>query len=401
MDSIRRSEDRNWLAWGLAASVLACIWLVAASAAVAATGHGSAELRLAQHGKGRTLSGQGVSVVVGSPAQQAGKVLTLPISSVELGTPAAATSDGWLRFKQGKRSVALNGLRFDLGAGTLSGKLGGKELAVFRLGAPAQVDAAAGSVSLAGGKLRLTAAAAGALKQRLGLERALLRKGVGTLWLSAQATPPSKSTPNPPSPPAPSRVSVPVASGELGWGVLASWRKYVLGNFPPGSAGTITTAGGATEHGTLSEPSGYFGFPMATGSTATFEQGLNGTTDRLVLETEGSVTFAKPAHCIIEVELADLVVTLDGASSSIVLDSVYDIDTPPGCTDQPAVPSSDVNFASLDLSGVGPVYSDGGKTVTWGGIPATLTAEGSAAFGLPNYKEGQELDPVTITVGLE
>jgi hypothetical protein len=149
----------------------------------------------------------------------------------------------------------------------------------------------------------------------------------------------------------------------------------------------------------LSEPSGYFGFPEAGGSS--FERGLNGAADKLVLETEGSVTFAKPAHCIMEVEVADLVVTLDGASSSIELDSVYDIDTPPGCTDEPAVPTSDVTFARLDLSGVTPAYSNGGKTVTWSAIPATLTAEGSAAFGLPNYKAGQVLDPVTVTVGLE
>lgn len=400
MDGNRVTEERKWPAWGIAAGVLACIWLVAAPSAPAAPGHGSAEVRLAQHAKGRTLSGQGVKVVAGTPAQRAGNVLTLPISSVEPGAAAAATSEGRLRFKQGKRSIALSGLRFDLAAGTLSGKLGDQEIAVFQLGAPAQVDAAAGKVALSNGKLRLTAEAATALKQRLGLERPLVRKGVGTLWLWAQATPgkPAPANPEKPAPPKPSRVAVPVVSGAADWGVLASWRKYILGNVPPGSAGTITTADGATANGTLSEPSGYFDFPEAGGST--FEKGLNGATDRLVLETEGSVTFAKPAHCIIEVKLADLVVTLDDAGSSIELDSVYDIDTPPGCADQPAVPSSDVTFATLDLSGVTPVYSDGGKTVTWSAIPATLTAEGSTAFGLPNYKEGQALDPVTVTVDL-
>jgi hypothetical protein len=280
----------------------------------------------------------------------------------------------------------------------LNGKLGDQEIVVFQLGAPAQVNAALGSVSLSGGKLRLTAAAAIVLKQQLGLERALVRKGVGVLWLSAQANPGKPANPRKLAPLNPTRVAYPVVSGEADWGVLASWRKYILGNFPPGSAGTITTADGATEHGTLSEPSGYFGFPETGGSS--FERGFDGATDRLVLQTEGSVTFAKPAHCIIEVELVDLVVTLDGASSSIALDSVYDIDTPPGCTDQPAVPSSDVTFASLDLSGVTPVYSPDGKTVTWSAIPATLTAEGSAAFGLPQYKEGQALDPLTVTVDL-
>ena len=389
-------EDRKWRAWGLAAAALACVWLIAPPSAPAAPGQGSAEVRFAQHAKGRTLSGQGVKVVAGPPARQAGNVLTLPISSVESGT-ATAAGDGWLRFKRGKRGVVLGALRFDLAAGVLNGRLGGREIAVFRLGGPAQIDAAAGRASLSGGRLRLTAKAARVLKQRLGLERALVRKGVGVLWLSAQTTPGS-STPVSPEKPKPTRVAYPVVSGEADWGVLASWRKYILGDFPPGSAGTITTADGATEHGTLSEPSGYFGFPDA--GAGTFERGFDGATDRLVLQTEGSVTFAKPMHCIIEVELADLVVTLDGAGSSIALDSVYDIDSPPGCADQPAVPTSDVTFASLDLSGIAPVYSPDGKTVTWSAIPATLTAEGSAAFGLPQYEEGQALDPLTVTVGL-
>jgi hypothetical protein len=395
MDRIRLVEVRMRMGWVLALVAVASLSL--AASARAAAGQGTADVRLAQHGKGRTLSGQGVKVVAGAPALKNGNVLSLPISSVETGSPAAAGSDGWLRFKRGKRGVVLSSLRFDLSAGTLNGNLGGEAISVFRLGAPAQIDPATGKVALSGGNLRLTAEAARALKQQLGLERALVRKGVGVLWLSAQANLAPK--PQPVNPPAPTRVAVPVESGEIGWGVLASWRNYVL-NVPP--AGTITTADGATANGSLSAPSGYFGFPMASGGTASFERGLHGATDRVVLQTEGSVKFAKPAHCIIEVKLADLLVTLDGPDSSIVLDSVYDIDTPPACTDQPAVPTDDVEFASLDPSGIDPVYSDDGKTVTWTGIPATLTAEGSTAFGLSGqYKPGQALDPVTVTVGLE
>jgi hypothetical protein len=394
MDRIRLVEVRMRMGWALALVAVAS-FSVAASAQAAA-GQGAADIRLAQHGKGRTLSGQGVKVMAGAPALKNGNVLSLPISAVETGSPAGAGSDGWLRFKRGKRGVVLNSLRFDLGAGTLNGKLGGEDLAVFRLGTPAQVDPAGGKVSLSGANLRLTAEAADVLEQKLGLERSLARKGVGVLWLAAQANLAPKPQPVPP--PAPSRVAVPVESGEIGWGVLASWRNYIL-NVPP--AGTITTADGATANGSLAAPSGYFGFPMATDGTAGFERGLHGATDRLVLQNEGSVKFAKPAHCIIEVKLADLLVTLDGADSSIVLDSVYDIDTPPTCTDQPAVPTDDVEFASLDLSGIAPVYSEDGKTVTWSGIPATLTAEGSTAFGLSGqYKPGQALDPVTVTVGL-
>lgn len=386
MNSSRRSEDRNWLAWSLVASALVCVWLVAASSASAVPGHGSAEIRFAQHEKGRTLSGQGVKVIAAAPAAKNGDFLSLPIATVDPQGTGSAGSDGSLRFTQGKRSAILGSLRFDFGAGTLNGALDGKEIAVFSLGAPAGVNPTSGAVSLGGGKLRLTADAATALKQKLGLERALRRDGVGMVWLAARANP--------------TRVSVPVVSGGTDWGVLASWRKYVLGFQGPGSVGTITTAGGATANGTLSEPSGYFGFPAAGGST--FEKGLYGASEKLVLKTQGSVTFAKPGHCIIEVKFADLVVTLDGAGSSLALDSVYDIDKPEGmsCGPVPAVATADVTFASLNLSGIAPAYSGDGKTITWSAIPATLTAAGAAAFGLPQYQEGQALDPVTVTVGL-
>jgi hypothetical protein len=393
MESIRRGGDWTWPARGFAAGLLACVSLLSASSVAAAAGQGSAEMRFAQHGKGRSLSGQGVSILAGAPAQKQGNVLSLPITAVDSSAAAAAASaDGRLRFKRGKRVVALSALRFDLAAGTLEGKLAGDEVTVFRLGTAAQVDAGAGAVSLSGGALRLTAEAAAALKQRLGLEHALNRRGIGRVWLSARANPAA------PAPAKSARVAVPVVSGQLGWGVLASWRKYVLGFQGPGSTGTITVADGATANGTLSEASGFFGFPAAGG---TFERGIDGTTDKLVLETQGSVTFAKPGHCIVEVSFADLVVTLDGVGSSLALDSVYDIDTPESgsCGPQPAVATGDVTFAKLDPSGVAPVYSADGRTVTWSAIPATLTAAGAAAFGT-GYPEGEALDPVTITVGL-
>lgn len=381
----KRLNQRGTIASGIAIAALACIWLMTASSAWAVSGHGSAELKLAQHDKGRSLSGQGVSILAGAPAQKSGSLLSLPIASLELGAAPSAASDGWIRFKRGKRAVVLNGVRLDLAAGTLNGKLDGEELAVFRLGAAANVNAHTGTASLAAGSLRLTSAAATALREKLGLERALLRNGIGMVWLSAQANP--------------TRVAKPVVSGEAGWGALASWRKYVLGNQGPGSVGTITTADGVSAHGTLSETGAYFGFPAAGGS---FERGLYGASDKLVLRTQGSVTFAKPGHCIVEVNLADLVVTLDGSSSSLALDSVYDIGTfnGMGCTPQPAVATPDVAFAALNLSGISPTYSADGKTVTWSAIPATLTAAGSVAFGLPQYKAGQELDPVTVTVGI-
>jgi len=379
----KRLNARSPIAWALATGALACIWLLAASSAWAVSSHGTAELRLAQHGKGRTLSGQGVSVVPGSAAQKSGALLSLPISTLDFGAAPAAGSEGSLTFKRGKKAVGLSGLKFDLAAGTLNGKLGDKDLAVFRLGAPVNLNSTSGRVTLSEGSLLLTDAAARELRDELDLERALVRKGVGMVWLSAQANP--------------IRVTKTVASGSTDWGVLASFRSYVLGSQGPGSIGTITTAGGATAHGTLSEPSAFVAFPATSGS---FQQGLYGASDKLVLHTQGSVTFAKPGHCIVEIDLADLVVTLDGSSSSLALDSVYEIGTfnGMGCTPQPAVATTSVDFASLDLSGIAPSWSADGKTVIWSAIPATLTAAGSLAFGLPQYQAGKALDPVTVSV---
>ncbi|HEX7278225.1 MAG TPA: HtaA domain-containing protein [Solirubrobacterales bacterium] len=383
MDRIQLMEKREAMGWLLALMILAGLLL--AAPAQGAAGQGTADIRLAQHDKGRTLSGQGVKVGTAAPGSKAGSVLSLPISTVAPGSPASAGSDASISFQLGKRSAVLSGLRFDLTAGTLHGKLGGQELAFFRIAAPAQANPVSGKVSLSEGVLRLTADAADALEQQLGLERALVRKGVGMVWLSAQANP--------------VRVhAVPVVSGDADWGILASWRKYVLGMFgPPQSVGTITTADGATANGNLAEPSGYFDFPAASG---TFEDGLYGAADKLVLRTQGSVTFAKPFHCIMEVKFSDVLVTLDGASSTLSLDSATDIDTPEGMTCGPQPPASfaDVTFATLDLSGVTPTYSADGKTITWSAIPATLTAAGSAAFVPSRYPAGQALDPVTITV---
>jgi len=344
---------------------------------------------LASHAKGRTLSGQGVTIEAGSPAAKNDRTLSLPISAVDPGAGASATADGWLRFQRGKKGVVVSALRFDFAAGTLKGKLGDEEISIFNLGAAANLNATTGAVSLQDAKLRLTADAAGALKQKLGLARALRRDGVGMAWLSAKAKPVLEAAKS-------------VASGSAAWGMLASWRTYVLGHQgPPPPApptnGTIEVSGGATATGPLNDPATTYAFPAAGGS---FERGLYGATDKLVLQTQGSLEFAKPMHCIQEIELTDLTLTIDGANSSIVVgDYSYDIDqfTGKACVDLPGVLEQDTKFATLDPSAVTPTYSADGKTVTWANVPATLTAAGAVPFA-PTYKAGQPLDPVTITV---
>jgi hypothetical protein len=372
-------------------TLVALAALVAAMAAFAApagaaSGQGTAAMVLAEHSKGRTLSGQGVKVLAAAPATKTGHTLSLPITAVDPSATAAATATGSLQFKRGKQSATLTGLHFNLGGDVLTGSLDGEQLDLLKLGSKASANASSGAVAIDGGKLRLTAAAAGALKQKLGLQRALRRDGVGMVWLAAQANPAHEA-------------AKPVTSGSAGWGVLASWRAYVLGEFGPGSVGTIAVGDGATASGPLTSPTTVFGFPATGGS---FERGLYGASDKLALKTQGNVVFAKPGHCIIEVKFGDLEVSLNGANSSLTLDSGYDVDTPKGkvCESQPPVANADVNFAKLDLSGIAPAYSADGKTVTWTAIPASLTAAGSVAFLGGKYAVGQALDPVTITVGI-
>lgn len=384
------SEDSKFKRTGtaLTALIAAMVALAALAApASAASGKGEAVIILADHAKGRTLSGQGVKLLAGAPATKTDHNLSLPVSAVDPGANASASTDGALSFKRGKKSVELSGLRFNLSAGTLHGVLGGSEVDVFKVAGAAAANAAGGAVSLNDGKLYLTADAAKALRQKLGLERALRRDGVGMAWLAAKANPALAAA----------RA---VTSGVTEWGVLASWRAYVLGQQgPPMSKGTIAVEDGASANGNLAEASAFFAFPASGGS---YEKGLYGAADKLTLTTQGAVKFAKPFHCIIEIKLASLELVLDGANSALVVgDYGYDIDefNGMGCNDKPAVLAPGTKFATLDLSAVSPAYSADGKTVTWSAIPAALTAAGAVPFA-PTYKAGQPLDLITITVGL-
>ncbi|MEZ5076355.1 MAG: HtaA domain-containing protein [Solirubrobacterales bacterium] len=371
-----------------AGATLAVLGLAAACAAVLAApagavpSNGAAQIVTADHDRGRTLSGQGGKLRPAAGTWREDGKVTLPAPAFD---PSGGIVDraGNLRFRKGKRGVPLAGIHIDLATRTLSGRLGGSEMAVFKLGAAPIVDPVAGTAVLSEAALRFTPRAAKIVRKKLGLKRALRRDGVGMLWVNVRALPTREA-------------ARPVSSGSLDWGVLTGWRSYVLGNFGPGSEGTIATGGGATANGELADAGAYFGFPASGG---TFEKGLYGATDRLSLQTAGSVTFDKPGHCIVEVKFADLAVTLDGADSSLVLDSAYDIDSPPGCADNPPVATDGTLFASLDLSGVTAAYAADGKTITWAEIPATLTEAGGAGWGA-GYEAGDELDPVTIAVEL-
>lgn len=346
--------------------------------ASAASGQGTATIALADQAKGRTLSGQGVKILADSPVTKVDQTLTLPISAVNPGAAASATADGSLRFKRGKRSVPLSELSFDLTAGTLDGKLGKTKIQVFRLGVAPSVNSTTGAVAVSGGQLLLTDVAATVLRSKLKLKRALVRKGVGAVGLSAKANPTYAA-------------AQPIVSGSAAWGVRSALRGYILS--PP--AGSISLSDGATANGPLTSPATIFNFPEASGS---YVKGLYGASDKLQLKVRGAVTFAKPGHCIEALQFAELAVKVDGANSAITVDSTFD-EGPGPCPDGAPKTTEEVELGKLNLTGIAPTYSANGQTVTWTAVPAAVTAAGETAFG-GFLKTGAELEPITITVGL-
>lgn len=369
----------------LTVCALAALTALVASATITASAsavgaHGSAVIALANHAKGRTLSGQGVKLVAATPASLTGNQLTLPVSAVELGSKPAANLGGGFSFKAKGRTVVVSKPRIDVAAGALVGTVDGAELAIFRLGAPANVNAGAGTISLQNGRLRLTADAANMLREDLGLERALVHRGVGMIWVASQANP--------------TQAHHKLTGGALQWGFLSSWREYIYKEMGPGSVGSITTESGATSIGYPPLPTSFFNFP---GQGGNFAEGLFGASSEMTLRTGGSVKFAKPGHCINEIRFTNITVHLGGATPSIVADLNYDVGVVSGksCVAQPPVSLPNTTIATLSTNGISPAIS-GGNTVTWSNVPATLTEAAAKPFER-SYKAGQQLDPVTVT----
>jgi len=380
MSSTESSRSRLVVAL-LALSAFVALIAATAAPAEAYKGQGDAVIIAAKHSKGRTLSGQGVQLLAGAGAGSQDGKLTLPIGELNPISQPSAHTVAALTFKKGKRSVSLTGINFNVAKGVLSGQLGGTQTEVFWLGAAPQVNATNGTIVLGGGKLQLTAAAADALHDELGLKRALVRKNVGMVWLAAQASPTHGPVQK-------------VTAGSLDWGFLTSWREYIYKNLGPGSVGSITTEGGATTVGEPAKPGSYFSFPATGGS---YQQGLFGAGSKLSLSTQGSVKFAKPGHCIVEIRFSNVVVTL-GNASSIVANLDYDIDKFNGSGCDPVPPVSLPNTEIATLGSVIPSVS--GNTIAWTNVPAALTAAASTPFA-PTYKAGHPLDPATISVQVE
>ncbi len=157
-----------------------------------------------------------------------------------------------------------------------------------------------------------------------------------------------------------------VATGSLTWGIKDSFRDYVAG---PVAGGSIVGSG-------VGVAGSSFIFSQASGGTF---DGSTGTSPYT-----GSVRFTGHGG-VLDLRLANPVIRVDSSGSATMMLTVNGRSVP---------------FATLALSSGGKRVVDG--AVTFSGVPATLTAQGAAAFvNGPSqfYPAGTPLDPVTFTIG--
>lgn len=236
---------------------------------------------------------------------------------------------------------------------------GGVPIPVLQSGHSATVDPVAGSVRLPGSGLKLTAQGRHVLHKRFGVH--IEHGAAGTGGLGAQASPLMAP-------------AVPLAGGHVDWGMLGGWRTFILGSQGGGPSGETAAAGGAQKFEDFG-PAGHYDFPFTGG---TFEDGLYGDADRFSIQTTGSVTFTKEGKSW---AFANPLIKFQGPTGELFLNV--------GST--PAVP-----FATLNMGAVGSILSADGKTLSWQGVPVTLTAAGAAAWG--RFKAGETLDPLSFAV---
>lgn len=161
-----------------------------------------------------------------------------------------------------------------------------------------------------------------------------------------------------------------VDGATLSWGVSDRFRSYVTGPIAKGSVATDGVRDGGSAF-TWSGGKGSFNTDLGKGR-ASFG---------------GSVSFSGHEG-ILDLRISNPRVVVDGSSGTLVVD-VQSSDM-----EGKKSSSTGVAFASLELSGK---KSTSGSTITWSGVPATLTAAGAKAFA-GFYEAGTALSPVTVSL---
>lgn len=425
----RRSAATSITMSGAIAALIAIAALAIAAPASAASASG--EVKLSLKGGADSLAGLGVKAAIRNGSKDSirgpgSKAVKLTVADLELPGATVRTS-GSLLLTAGGRTAALTGVTLQVGKSStaVSAKLGKKRLVLFRAKGAATIEAF--SVKLDGAALSLTGKGAKALRERLGLD-SLAAGPSGTAAVNAQiklslgndvVPPPAKPVEpvdpypyakecpvpkgtNPVGPgtagaPAPAPTFNPGTSQEVtgtsvDWGFKDAFRAYVIGLPPGGSTIAVEGAGEHPAGGSMAAPGSFFDFPMTTG---TYEPGAepNHSDDKLVANGTGAALLCKPGHGF-NIVVKNPTVIIDGENSRITADlGVNNKGTWFGV--------QRVDVAELDLSLVEPDIADGGNTIVWEDIPATLTDAGAVAGGLlAFYQEGEPLDPITVETSL-
>ena len=161
------------------------------------------------------------------------------------------------------------------------------------------------------------------------------------------------------------------SNAQLTWSLKDSFIRYVTGAF---AGGSVEVTGGPSFNGST------FSWQGAEGEFT----GANGT-----INYPGTIHFT--AHKgELDITYANLKLVVNGTQGALVADVKSK-----GYNGSPDIDATNVNFATVDLSGV--TFANG--TVSATDAPVTLTADGAAAFA-GFYKAGDALSPLTFSADL-
>ncbi|PJJ61966.1 HtaA domain-containing protein [Compostimonas suwonensis] len=164
-----------------------------------------------------------------------------------------------------------------------------------------------------------------------------------------------------------------VTGGTLTWGFKESFRSYISGSI---ANGEWTVTDGAS----YETPD--FSWANGTG-------GIDPATDAGNVAFTGAITFTGHGGVLNTTVANPRIELVDESIGYIVLDVT-------GTTQEGApVSATGVRFVELDLAS-GEPGGEGEGATSLSNVPATLTAEGAAAFG--TYPEGEAFDPVSYTI---
>lgn len=272
----------------------------------------------------KKLKKNGVKVLKVSPGKVKNRTATLPVnptgSSLDPTTgQGVVNNSGGIKFKAGKKSIALKNLTLDTTKNSLSGKVGSKSMKIAGVsGLTVSRDGFGADISI--GKLKLTGKAAKQLNKKLGLKgKAAVFKGNKSLGASSSATQPSTVT------------ILPTSNATL-LANIPTLTKFISKGIPP--VGGVTPIAPGT--GTAAPPS--FTFPISGGT-------LSPTLTAGSLNTAGGVKIAKTGGAVTTLNN----ITIDFATKVATVEIDIEPSPPaPGNLGRSSI--ADINLAGATIS---------------------------------------------------